>query len=178
MPIKKVLTIPNSILYKRSKEVTKFDRSLRNLVRDLFDSMYAAAGVGLASVQIGVLKRVLVIDLMDDGMHKGVFVNPHVIETSEEMQNGNEGCLSVPGLSLPLQRPKRVKVGYQDLNGKEHVIEAEDLMARALLHEMDHLDGKVFVDLLEPDIRQQAEPDIKLIEMGKLPRSLSEEKSS
>lgn len=173
MSIRKVLTIPNPVLYERSEEVIKFDRSLRNLVRDLFDSMYAASGVGLASVQVGILKRVLVIDLMDNAMHKGAFVNPHVIETSNEMQDGNEGCLSVPGLSLPLQRPKRVKVGYQDLTGKEQIIEAEDLMARALLHEMDHLDGKVFVDLLEPDIRKQAEPDIQLIKMGKLPRSLT-----
>ncbi|MCS6985792.1 MAG: peptide deformylase [Leptospiraceae bacterium] len=170
MAVRKILTIADPRLYQVSEPVTKFDRKLRDLARDLFDSMYAAGGVGLAAVQIGVLKRIMVIDLLKEGFYKAVFVNPVLIEKSQELQQGEEGCLSVPGLSLPLARPKWVKVAYQDLMGKEHTIEAEMLMARALLHEMDHLDGKVFVDQLEPDLRLSVEEDIALIKKGAEPR--------
>lgn len=177
MALKKVLTIPNPILYQVSEEVTQFNRSLRDLVRDMFDSMYAAMGVGLAAVQIGVLKRVLIIDLTDSEeaqqKFKGILINPHVVETSPQIQEGNEGCLSVPGLSLPLERPAWVNIKYQNLSGQVQQLEAKGLLARAILHEMDHLDGKVFIDLLEPHIRKEANVDIELIKEGKLPRHLA-----
>ena len=95
MAIREVLNIPNPLLYKVSEPVTHFDRELRNLARDMFDTMYAANGVGLAGVQVGVLKRILVIDLADNGFIKGVFINPKVKTHSKEMQHGEEGCLSV-----------------------------------------------------------------------------------
>jgi peptide deformylase len=101
--VKPVLTIQDERLYKVSDPIKKFDRELRDLVRDMFDSMAAEGGVGLAAVQIGVLKRVLVIDLVEKGFIKGAFINPRLIEASDEMQDGEEGCLSVPGLSAETQ---------------------------------------------------------------------------
>lgn len=166
MAVRPVLTIQDERLYKVSAVVKKFDRDLRNLVRDMFESMDAAAGVGLAAVQIGVLERVLVIDLVEKGFLKGAFVNPYVIEASAEMQIGEEGCLSVPGLSAELKRPRWVKIGYQDLSGAKKTVEGEMLLARAFLHEMDHLDGKVFVDQLEPKLHEALAGDIDRIKHG------------
>ena len=162
------------MLYKVSEPITVFDRDLRNLARDMFDTMYAANGVGLAGVQIGVLKRILVIDLTDNGFVKGIFINPKVTRRSSEIQTGEEGCLSVPGLSANLVRPKTVTVEYQDLTGNKKKIDAEMLMTRALLHEMDHLDGKVFVDLLEPELKTELSEDIDRIKKGLKPLSSRE----
>jgi peptide deformylase len=164
--VKPVLTIQDERLYKVSEKVTKFDRALRDLVRDMFDSMAEEGGVGLAAVQIGVLKRVLVIDLVEKGFIKGAFVNPRLLEASAEMQDGEEGCLSVPGLSAELKRPRWVKIGYQDMSGNEKTVEGEMLLARAFLHEMDHLDGKVFVDQLEPKLHKELAGDIDRIKHG------------
>ncbi|MCX7633190.1 MAG: peptide deformylase [Turneriella sp.] len=166
MAVRPILTIKDERLYQVSEPVTKFDRNLRNLVRDMFDSMAAEGGVGLAAVQIGVLQRVIVIDLVEKGFIKGAFVNPRLLEASEELQDGEEGCLSVPGLSAQLKRPRWVKIGYQDLSGNEKTIEGEMLLARAFLHEMDHLDGKVFVDQLEPEIHRLLAGDIERIKQG------------
>ncbi|MCB1201096.1 MAG: peptide deformylase [Leptospiraceae bacterium] len=170
MAVRKILTIPDPVLYQKAEPVAKFDRKLRGLARDMFETMYEASGVGLAAVQIGVLQRLLVIDLEDQGFIKGVFINPEVLEVSEEMQEGEEGCLSVPGLSVPHPRPRWVKIGYQDLNGTKRTVEGEMLLARAFLHEMDHLDGKVFVDQLEPDMKLEFAEDIERIKAGKPPR--------
>lgn len=166
MAVKPVLTIQDQRLYQVSEPVKKFDKALRDLVRDMFESMAEEGGVGLAAVQIGVLKRVLVIDLVEKGFIKGAFINPHLIEASEEMQEGEEGCLSVPGLSADLKRPRWVKIGYHDLSGNQKIVEGEMLLARAFLHEMDHLDGKVFVDQLEPKIHQMLSGDIERIKKG------------
>lgn len=166
MAIRPVLTIQDERLYQVSAPVKKFDRDLRGLVRDMFDSMAAEGGVGLAAVQIGVLQRVLVIDLAEKGFIKGAFINPRLLEASEEMQDGEEGCLSVPGLSAELKRPRWVKIGYQDMSGNEKTVEGEMLLARAFLHEMDHLDGKVFVDQLEPAIHKLLAGDVDRIKKG------------
>lgn len=166
MAVKPVLTIQDDRLYKVSEPVTMFDRRLRDLVRDMFDSMAAEGGVGLAAVQIGVLKRVLVIDLVEKGFIKGAFVNPRLIEASKDMQDGEEGCLSVPGISAQLKRPKWVKIGYQDMSGNEKTVEGEMLLARAFLHEIDHLDGKIFVDQLEPAIHKMLAGDVDRIKQG------------
>ncbi|HMV34773.1 MAG TPA: peptide deformylase [Turneriella sp.] len=174
MAVKPVLTIQDERLYKVSEAVTKFDKGLRDLVRDMFDSMAAEGGVGLAAVQIGILKRVLVIDLVEKGFIKGAFINPRLLEASKEMQDGEEGCLSVPGLSAELKRPKWVKIGYQDMSGNEKVVEGEMLLARAFLHEMDHLDGKVFVDQLEPATHKMLAGDVDRIKRG-LPAEHPEE---
>ena len=169
MAVKKILTIQDKKLYQKSSAVKTFDKKLRDNIRDMFDTMYDSFGVGLAGVQIGLMKRMMVIDLEEAGFIKGSFVNPKVLEVSEEMQDSEEGCLSVPGISVPLKRPKWVKISYNDLSGQEKTIEGEKLLARALLHEMDHMDGRVFVDLLEPDIKKQIKKDVDLIKKGKLP---------
>ena len=167
MAVKEVLSIPNPILYKISEPIIVFDRSLRGLVRNLYDTMAESNGVGLAAVQIGVRKRVLVIDLVKNGFKKGVFINPKLIEKSDEEYLGEEGCLSVPGIYSQLSRSKYVKIEYQDLIGEKNIIEAEMLMARAVLHEMDHLDGKVFVDQLEPEFKTEIESELNLLLQGK-----------
>ena len=166
MPVRRVRTIPDPILYKKSLEVDTFDRELRSLANDMFDTMYAEDGVGLAAVQIGILKRILVIDLREPDT-KHIFVNPKLLKASEEKQQGEEGCLSVPGIAAFLERPRWVQVSYQNILGEEKKIEAENLMARALLHEMDHLDGKIYVDLLEPHIRKKIDPDLNNIQNGR-----------
>jgi len=167
MPVKEVLSIPNSILYKKSEPIVDFNRSLRGLVRDLYDTMAEANGVGLAAVQIGILKRVLVIDLEKNGFKKGVFINPRIIEQSKEEYLGEEGCLSVPGIYSQLNRPKYVKIEYQDLTGDTNTLEAEMLMARALFHEIDHLEGRIFVDQLEPEFKSEIETDLTLLLQGR-----------
>jgi len=167
MALHKVRTIPDPVLYKPGETVTEFNAELRTLVHDMFETMYHEEGVGLAAPQIGISKRVIVIDLENAGFEKGAYINPEVIETSTEIQDGEEGCLSVPGLVADLKRPKRVKVQYQDVFGETRTVEGEDLFARALLHEIDHTLGKVFIDLLEPEIYKEAEKEIEEIKSGK-----------
>ncbi len=174
MAVLKIRTIPDPVLYKKSARVTEFDKKLRDLVRDLFDTMYAESGVGLAAVQVGILTAVIVIDLEKMGHQKGVFVNPELVEASKETVIQEEGCLSVPGLSANLERPRRVKVRYQDVFGNEKYLEGENIMARALVHEMDHLKGEVFIDKLTPEVRQTVEEDIERIKRGLAPRNSSE----
>jgi len=173
MAERRIRTIADNVLYKPSKLVENFDSQLRDLVRDMYDTMYDANGVGLAAVQIGVLKRVLVIDLEKSGFIRGTFVNPEVIEMSDELIDSEEGCLSVPGLVSNLLRPKSVKIKYFNVFGEPQELYAQDLLARAILHEMDHLDGKVFIDLLEPDRYKVIEDEVEIIRSGE---SLSEKK--
>ncbi|MDH4263703.1 MAG: peptide deformylase [Spirochaetia bacterium] len=169
MAIRKIITLADSVLYRESEKVDKFNSELRDLIRDMFDTMYDESGVGLAAVQIGVLKRVIIIDLEHSGFIKGVFINPEVVFTSSEMQFGEEGCLSVPGVTANLSRPKHIRVAYQNMFGERLEIEGSDLLARALLHEIDHINGKVFVDQLEFEERQKVENDIQEVKKGRRP---------
>ena len=130
----------DEVLYKRCKEVTKFDEKLAILLDDMYETMQKANGVGLAAPQVGILKRVVVIDI---GEGRIELINPEIIEKSGS-QTGNEGCLSFPGVWGEVERPMYVKVKASDRNGKEFVIEGEELLARAICHECDHLDGVVF----------------------------------
>ena len=136
------------ILRKISKEVTKFDESLGALLDDMAQTMYAADGVGLAAPQIGLLKRIFVIDVGEGLME---FINPQILLEDGE-QFGEEGCLSVPKKYGPVRRPNRVRMRAQNRRGEWFEIEGEELMARAMLHENDHLDGKLFVDFVEGDL--------------------------
>ncbi len=130
----------DEVLYKRCKEVTKFDKKLAILLDDMYETMQKSNGVGLAAPQIGILKRVAVIDI---GEGKIELINPEIIEKSGS-QIGNEGCLSFPGVWGEVERPMNVKVRAFDRNGKEYVLEGEELLARAICHECDHLDGITF----------------------------------
>ena len=143
MAIRKIVTDPDEMLRKRSREVTVFDARLHQLLDDMADTMYDADGVGLAAVQVGILRRVVVIDC-GDKLYE--LINPEIIETSGS-QTGNEGCLSFPEQFGEVTRPNFVKVKAQDRNGNWYEAEGTELLARAFCHEIDHLDGKVFVDL-------------------------------
>jgi peptide deformylase len=140
------------VLRQRSNEVEELDGDLARLVDAMYDTMRDAAGLGLAAPQVGVLKRLYTYDLGDG---PGVIVNPEIVESSGEWLY-DEGCLSVPGMSFEIVRPKLVTVRGVDLDGKEVVIEGDERMGRLIQHEIDHLDGTLLLDRLEPDVRKQA----------------------
>ena len=142
MAIREIRLRDDEILRKKCKEVKKFDEKLWILLDDMYDTMNTAEGVGLAAPQVGIIKRAAVVDV---GEGRIELINPEVLETSGE-QTGNEGCLSFPGLYGEVTRPSYAKVKAQDRNGKWFIIEGEELLARALLHECDHLEGHVFTE--------------------------------
>ena len=147
MAVRKVITLPNGILHQKSSPVEKFDRDLRRLVRDMFDTMYDDDGIGLACVQIGILKRIVVIDLQDDNPeHKVVLVNPKITFFSKEKSVLKEGCLSVPEQQYDVLRPVEVEVSFVDEFGKPKNIKADGIFAKCIQHECDHLDGITIVD--------------------------------
>ncbi|MEG0855061.1 MAG: peptide deformylase [Terrisporobacter sp.] len=145
MAIRKIAQIGEPVLRKKAKVVEKFDKKLIDLLDDMADTMYEADGVGLAAPQVSILKRVVVIDI-GDGLIE--LINPEIIGTSGE-QIDSEGCLSVVGESGDVKRPYVVRVRAQDRNGNTFEIEGEELLARAFCHEIDHLDGILFVDKVE-----------------------------
>jgi len=140
------------VLKQRAREVTELDGELVRLVDTMFETMYAAAGVGLAAPQVGMQKRLFTYDI---GEGPQVMVNPTVAEASGEWSH-EEGCLSVPGLSFEVVRAERVVVQGVDLDGNEVIVEDDDFLGRVFLHEIDHLDGILVLDRLEPDQRKQA----------------------
>ena len=150
MAVKEILKIGNDTLRKTSHPVEKFNLRLWLLLRDMADTMYKAEGVGLAGPQIGILRRVVVIDVQDDhGLIE--LVNPEIIAAEGE-QGGPEGCLSIPGRSGVVTRPNHVKVRAQDPEGNPVELEAQEFFARAVCHELDHLDGVLYVDKMDREI--------------------------
>lgn len=145
MAIREIRKAPDEVLYKKSREVTDFDARLHTLLEDMADTMYEANGVGLAAVQVGILKRVVVIDTGDGLME---LINPVILETSGS-QTGTEGCLSFPGKWGTVTRPLYVKVKALDRFGNEQILEGRELLARAFCHELEHLDGHAFVEKVE-----------------------------
>jgi peptide deformylase len=141
------------VLRVRAGEVTDFDDALRTLSEDMHETLRAAQGAAIAGNQVGVLKRLFAWQLDEE---QDTFVNPEVLETSEETQDGDEGCLSFPGLYYPTKRPLRVRIRIQDLHGDEHKVEGEELRARMFLHEIDHLNGILFIDHLARHDRKEA----------------------
>jgi len=150
MAIRTILTAPDPRLKAISTDVETVDSAIRALIGDMTDSMYAADGIGLAAVQIGVAKRVLVIDLdQKEGKKNPVaYINPKILWASEEKAVFEEGCLSVPEIWDDVERPARIKCEYLDRDGKVQILEAEGLLATCLQHEMDHLNGVLFIDHL------------------------------
>ncbi len=145
MAIRNIRLIGDSILNKRAKEITEVNNKLLELIDDMLDTMYDANGVGLAAPQIGVLKRLVVIDVSPEGDSPIILINPEILETSGE-QTGEEGCLSVPGKSGVVTRPNYVKVKALNEKMEEYIVEGTELLARALCHEIDHLNGELYVD--------------------------------
>lgn len=146
--IRKIVKLGDDVLRKQSKPMQKFDLRLWLLLRDMAETMYKAEGVGLAAPQVGILRRVVVIDI-GEGLVE--LVNPQIIAEEGE-QAGPEGCLSVPGRQGYVVRPNKVTVRAQDRNGKHFELTGEGLMARALCHEIDHLDGVIYVDKMDHEI--------------------------
>lgn len=140
----------DEVLEKECKEVTKVSLHTKILINDMLDTMYEAMGVGLAAPQVGILKRIVVIDIGEGPI---VLINPEIIETAGE-QTGEEGCLSVPGKSGLVTRPNYVKVRAYDEDMEEVEYEGEGLLARAFCHEIDHLSGKLYVDLVEGELHE------------------------
>ncbi|MFT4027920.1 MAG: peptide deformylase [Novosphingobium sp.] len=183
MAIREILEVPDPRLKQVSAPVEKFDEDLKALVADMFETMYDAPGIGLAAIQVGVPLRVLVIDLQPEdpdaepevctaGHGEGggdhhhthqptrrepqVFINPEILDPSEEHSVYNEGCLSLPDIYAEVERPATIRARWQDLDGKVHEAAMEGLMATCLQHEMDHLQGIVFIDHLSRLKRQMA----------------------
>ena len=150
MTIRPILTAPDPRLQAVSSDVETVDGEIRKLVDDMADSMYAADGIGLAAVQIGVPKRVIVIDLdqKDGKKNPRAFINPKLLWTSDEVAVFEEGCLSVPEIWDDVERPARIKAEYLDRDGKKQTLEADGMLATCLQHEMDHLNGILFIDHL------------------------------
>ena len=147
--ILKVYTYPHPVLKKRAEKVEKVDDELRCLLDDMLETMYSAVGVGLAAPQVGISKRILVIDYERDEEHRGnpmYFINPEIIWKSDEKVIGEEGCLSVPGQRAEVERYAQIRVRYLDYYGKEQEVLADDFLAIVLQHEMDHLDGILYID--------------------------------
>lgn len=150
MALLNILRYPDPRLHKVAKPVTVFDERIKTLVADMAETMYAAPGVGLAATQVDVHEQVIVIDVSDEGKQLQVFINPEVLWASDDKRVYDEGCLSVPGIYDGVERPARVKVRAFDTDGKPFEVEADDLLAVCIQHEMDHLKGKVFVEYLSP----------------------------
>lgn len=150
MSVLEILKEPDPILRKKSDEVSKVDNDIRALMDNMLETMYQAPGIGLAAPQVGILKKVIVIDLAkEDEPKKPLFiVNPKIIWKSDELSSREEGCLSIPGYFAEVVRPTKCKLQYLDYDGKQKEIEAEDLLSTCIQHEVDHCDGVLFIDYL------------------------------
>lgn len=156
MAIRTIREIGDPVLNKVSKEVKEITPRVQDLIDDMFETMYEANGVGLAAVQVGVLKRIVVIDAT--GEDPILLINPRIVEMSGE-QEGNEACLSVPGKTGSVIRPNYVKVVAQDEELNEFEIEGEELLARAFCHEIEHLDGHLYVEKVEGELMDVEPPE-------------------
>ena len=149
MTIRKILTEPDPFLRTKSQDVDKVDDETRKLMDDMLDTMYAAPGIGLAAIQVGVPKRIIVIDLSkEEEKNPLYFVNPKIILQSKNNCTYEEGCLSVPGQFAEIDRPDRCHINYLDYSGKQQELKAEGLLATCIQHEIDHLEGILFIDYL------------------------------
>jgi peptide deformylase len=148
MAVLDILRFPDPRLHTVAKPVAVVDDRIRQLVRDMAETMYQAPGIGLAATQVDVHERVIVIDVSETHDQLNVFINPEIIERSAECKPYEEGCLSVPGIYDEVERPERVTVRALDANGQPFTVQADGLLAVCIQHEMDHLDGKVFVQYL------------------------------
>ena len=150
MALKEILTEPNKILRQKSSIVEKVDKDIQKLMDDMLETMYAAPGIGLAAIQVGVPKRVIVLDISskDSARNPMCFINPEIVQKSENHSTYEEGCLSVPGQFAEIDRPDKCHIKYLDYYGEQKEIKAEGMLATCIQHEMDHLEGILFIDYL------------------------------
>ena len=154
MATRKIVKVGDDTLRKVCRKQEKFDLRLAILLKDMADTMYKAEGVGLAAPQVGILRRVAVVDVTED--HSGLLelVNPEIVET-DGVQTGREGCLSVPGRQGVVTRPMKVRARYQNRKGQWMEIETEGFEARAICHELDHLDGRLYIDMMDRELTKE-----------------------
>ena len=150
MALRPILTEPNKILREKSIKVEQVDENLQKLMDDMLETMYAAPGIGLAAIQVGVLKRIIVLDIAPKDKPKNpmYFINPEIVTKSENSSTYEEGCLSVPGQFAEIDRPDRCHIKYLDYYGQPKEIKAEGMLATCIQHEIDHLEGILFIDYL------------------------------
>jgi peptide deformylase len=148
MAVRDILILPDKRLRLLSKPVAKIDAATKQLVEDMFDTMYEAPGIGLAAIQIGEPRRIVTMDLAkkDEPKEPQVFINPELISKSGDKNTHEEGCLSIPEYYEEVERPAAVRFRYLDLDGKQHEVDADGLLATCIQHEIDHLDGVLFID--------------------------------
>jgi len=148
MAVREIIKLPDNRLRLVSEPVKKIDAGTRKLIEEMFETMYAAPGIGLAAIQVGVAKRVVTMDLSKKEEERApqVFINPEITWASEEKATREEGCLSIPDYYEEVERPERVKVKYLDLDGKTHEVDANGMLATCLQHEIDHINGTLFID--------------------------------
>ena len=150
MTVKRILTEPNKLLRQISKSVDKVGKNEQKLMDDMVETMYAANGIGLAAIQIGFPKRIIVMDISKDQTNKNpmYFVNPIILNKATEQSTYEEGCLSVPDQFAEIDRPNKCEIEYLDYNGKKKLLKADGLLATCIQHEIDHLEGILFIDYL------------------------------
>ncbi len=150
MPLRNIVVEPDPILRRKSENLEKVDDELKKLLDEMLETMYAAPGIGLAAVQIGILKRLIVIDISKENEKKNplYLINPKIISKSKNTSIYEEGCLSLPGHFAEIERPAECKIKYLDYNGKEKEMKAEGLLSTCIQHEIDHLNGVLFIDYL------------------------------
>ncbi len=145
-----VLEFPKPRIRTKEKPVADVDRATHKIVEDMFETMYECKGIGLAATQVNIHQRIIVVDVSEDKDEKYVFINPELTILDHEEDSHDEGCLSVPGFYEVVERPRRVRIEALDQHGKSFIIEPEGLLAICIQHEIDHLDGKLFVDYISP----------------------------
>ncbi|MTI43906.1 peptide deformylase [Roseibium hamelinense] len=150
MTIRNIITIPDPVLREVCAPIESVDDAVRKLADDMLDTMYDAPGIGLAASQIGILQRIFVLDVAAEGEDKSpmVFINPEIVWSSEDLSIYQEGCLSIPEFYEEVERPASVRVKYQNRDGESQELEADGLLATCIQHELDHLNGKLFIDYL------------------------------
>lgn len=169
MTVRRIVTLGAPVLRKPAKKVSKFDKDLQELVQDMVETMLQAEGVGLAAPQVGVPQRVVVIQLPEDDDHPQagqlfVLVNPEILSLSEEAEAGDEGCLSIPNIIGEVVRARQVTVQAQNTRGKHIQLTVDGFLARAFQHEIDHLDGVLFIDkVTSPDALRRVTPEGKIV---------------
>lgn len=155
MALRNIVKVGDPILRKTSRPVVNFDKKLWTLLDDMRETLTMAQGAGLAAVQVGILRRVVIVDIQDDGKGVMELINPEIIQKSDETETTQEGCLSVPGTWGTVERPKTVVVKAQDRNGKWCIYKGEGLRARCFCHELDHLDGHLFTDFMIKEVTEE-----------------------
>jgi peptide deformylase len=174
MALRTIREMGDSVLEKKAKIIKDVTPRIRALAEDMLETMYESGGVGLAAPQVGILKRLVVIDITEERDEPYTMLNPEIIEQDGE-QTGYEGCLSVPGKLGVVTRPNRVVIRYNDLDMNEWEMEAEDFLARAICHELDHLDGHLYVEKVEGELRDAAELEKEMEEEAEQAQEETEE---